>query len=34
MFDKENAPAMKAAKSKDVEVYSKYGKAMRRGGKC
>lgn len=34
MFDKENAPVMKAAKSKDVEVYSKYGKAMRRGGKC
>jgi hypothetical protein len=34
MFDKENAPAMKAAKSKDVEIYSKYGKAMRRGGKC
>ena len=34
MFDKENAPAMKAAKSKDVEIYDKYGKAMRRGGKC
>lgn len=34
MFDKENAPAMKAAKSKDVEIYSKYGKAMRHGGKC
>ncbi len=33
-FDKENAPAMKAAKSKDVEIYSKYGKAMRRGGSC
>jgi hypothetical protein len=34
MFDKENAPAMKAAKSKDVEIYSKYGKEMRHGGKC
>jgi hypothetical protein len=34
VFDKENAPAMKAAKSKDVEIYSKYGKAMRNGGKC
>jgi hypothetical protein len=34
MFDKENAPAMKAAKSKDVEIYSKYGKAMKSGGKC
>jgi hypothetical protein len=34
MFDKENAPALKAAKSKDVEIYSKYGKAMRSGGKC
>ena len=34
MFDKENAPAMKAAKSKDVEIYSKYGKKMRYGGSC
>jgi hypothetical protein len=34
MFDKENAPAMKAAKSKDVEIYSKYGKKMRNGGSC
>ena len=34
MFDKENAPAMKAAKSKDVEIYSKYGKKMRNGGMC
>lgn len=34
MFDKENAPAMKAAKTKDVEVYSKYGKKMRYGGSC
>lgn len=34
MFDKENAPAMKRAKSKDVEIYDKYGKAMRSGGKC
>ena len=33
-FDAENAPAMKAAKAKDVEIYSKYGKQMRRGGKC
>ena len=33
-FDKENAPAMKAAKSKDVEIYSKYGKKMRNGGMC
>jgi hypothetical protein len=34
-FDAENAPAMKAAKSKDVEIYSKYGKMkMRSGGKC
>ena len=31
-FEKENAPAMKAAKTKDVEVYSKYGKKMRSGG--
>ena len=34
VFDKENAPAMKAAKSKDVEIYSKYGKKMRYGGSC
>jgi len=34
VFDKENAPAMKAAKSKDVEIYSKYGKQMRYGGSC
>ena len=34
VFDKENAPAMKAAKTKDVEVYSKYGKKMRYGGSC
>jgi hypothetical protein len=34
MFDKENAPAMKAAKTKDVEIYSKYGKKMRYGGSC
>ena len=34
VFDSENAPAMKAAKSKDVEIYSKYGKQMRHGGKC
>ena len=34
VFDKENAPAMKAAKSKDVEIYSKYGKKMRSGGMC
>ena len=33
-FDEENAPAMKAAKSKDVEIYSKYGKKMRYGGSC
>lgn len=33
-FDEENAPAMKAAKAKDVEVYSKYGKKMRYGGMC
>jgi hypothetical protein len=33
-FEKENAPAMKAAKTKDVEVYSKYGKKMRNGGMC
>jgi len=33
-FEKENAPAMKAAKTKDVEVYSKYGKKMRSGGMC
>jgi hypothetical protein len=33
-FKKENAPAMKAAKSKDVEIYSKYGKKMRSGGMC
>lgn len=31
-FDAENAPAMKAAKTKDVEVYSKYGKKS--GGMC
>ena len=34
VFDKENAPAMKAAKTKDVEIYSKYGKKMRYGGSC
>ena len=34
-FEKENAPAMKAAKAKDVEVYSKYGKMKKRnGGMC
>lgn len=31
-FDEENAPAMKAAQTKDVEVYSKFGK--KRGGRC
>ena len=31
-YEKENAPAMKDAKTKDVEVYSKYGKKMRSGG--
>jgi len=33
-FKKENATAMKEAKTKDVEVYSKYGKKMRYGGAC
>ena len=34
-FDKENAPAMKAAKADSNEVYSKYGKMkMRYGGMC
>jgi len=32
MFSKENAPAMKAAKANSNEVYSKYGKKMKKGG--
>jgi len=34
VFNKENAPAMKAAKTNSNEVYSKYGKKMRSGGMC